>query len=196
MSSLTASPVLRAISLPTASWPELELLGERLVDDRHLAAAGDVGARELAARQQRNAHRLEESRAHLVVRDCRCRCPGPASKPSTDTPCAELLPTSSADDRDRHARRRPAAPAGRPQSARTARACAQDRSRSAAARSPNVTMLSILMPRSTRLTLSRLRVNKPGGRQQRHRQRDLGDDQRLAEPRRRLRAGGLTACCP
>ena len=38
---------------------EVELLDERLVDDRHLRRAEGIGARELTALHQRDAHRLE-----------------------------------------------------------------------------------------------------------------------------------------
>ena len=56
---------------------------------------------------------------------------------------------------------------------------------------PNVTRLSVFSPRSTRLTLSRLLVNRPADDQQRHRQRDLRRGERRAEPRRAARAGRL-----
>ena len=147
--------------LPTASRPRLNFLANASLTIATFGAPERVGARELAAGDQRHADRAEDIPAPTSLSASWCRCPGRPRTPPPRRCCPSCLPASSGThataDR-RHAGQRRQLVLER---ARTARASAAACSRSARVRRANVIRLSIFRPRSTRLMLSRLLANSP-----------------------------------
>ena len=99
---------------------QVELLRERLVDDRDLRRAQRVGARELAAREQRHAERREIRRDRPRCSATSVSVSGPALKPSTATLVAPVAAAEQRHRRARHAGDPRQRARARPRRARTA----------------------------------------------------------------------------
>ena len=185
-----------------ASWPalpdaladrvvaQIELLRERLVDDGHLRRAERIGARELPAGHQRDAHGAEVAGADAVERSV-----GVGVGPGLEALDHEAVAPVVAGEH-RHHRRDHAGHAGNGGDlvfdALEQLPCALGRVRVELRRDAEQHHVSAFNPRSTRLTLKRLFANKPGRHEQRHRHGDLHGGERRAEPPRGFGAAGLS----
>ena len=172
---------------------EFELLGERFVYDGHLRRSLRVGRRELAARQQRDAHGAEVSSRDFVVPRL-CIGVGPALE-SFDR---DVIPPVVAGKQRNSCGGNAVTPGTAASSCSTRSYSAFERAGSYPLRPgemPKVTTLSTFSPSSTRLTFTRLLTKRPAHESSAIDSAILGGDEPGSESRGGPRPRRLTGLC-